>query len=316
MDSDPQILAPHGRLDDVEPLSVVVVSDFEATAEKTWADEVKMAQALARQDIDLPFRVIFGESEAHHNSPPPAALFEAVPHAEIVYAPSEMSAEMKDYAVRQCRSTWIAVFEADALPEPDWLRQLYDQAQRHPDIAVFSGRTFYGEETMWRRALGLIDRSYDDAGAPGESVHISNNGALYRADVLKAFPYPDAATPFLSSRRRNKKILAAGHKCYSERAARTRHAVGGLSFLWDVHQHTGYSAMMMRAKPGWLAIPRVLGGQFAADLRNAARVGPRYLRARDWPLWFGLLFAARVPEIWGMLKAARGAHRFDGSAYR
>lgn len=169
---------------------------------------------------------------------------------------------------------------------------------------------------MWRRALGLIDRSYDDAGVSGESLHISNNGALYRADVLKAFPYPDAATPFLSSRRRNKKILGAGHQCFSERMARTRHAVGGAGFLWDVHQHAGYSVMMMRDKPGWFAIPRVLGGLFVADVQNAVRVGPRYLRAQDWPLWFGLLFAARIPEMWGMMKAARGVHRFNGSAYR
>ena len=295
---------------------MIVVSDFEASDQKTWKDEIKMLRALACQDIEVPFRVVVVESGRHKGLTPPSELYDAMPDVEFLYAPSETSAEMKDFGVAACETPWVAVFEADAAPAPDWLRLLYTRAQELPHHAIFSGRTWYGDENTWRRALGLLDRSYDDAGFSTTTEHISNNGALYRTDVLKEFPYPDAPTPFLSSRQRNRAILAAGHTCFSEREALTQHAIGGLDFLWDVRRHTGYSDMMMDNKKNWLAIPRLVAWHLLADLRNAVRVGTKYLRLWDWPLWLVLYFAARVPEARGMIEALRAQTEFKGSSYR
>ncbi len=301
-------------------LTVLVVSDFEVSEEKTWQDEIDILRALAQQDVEVPFKVMVVESESNRHQAPPDVLFELIPDLELLYAPSTLSAEMKDYGVQRCTTPWVAVFEADAVPAPDWLRRLYARAKSQPDHVIFSGRTWYGDETSWHRALGLLDRSYDDAGVSGDTVHISNNGALYRTDVLKAFPYPDAPTPFLSSRRRNGKILAAGHICYSDRDALTRHAIGGFKFLWDVRRHTGYSDMMMHERQGFMAIPLLTGWRLAHDIRNARRVGGKYLRLWDWPLWLFLYFVARVPEIRGMIEAVSEEEdlkvAFKGSAYR
>jgi len=64
---------------------------------------------------------------------------------------------------------------------------------------------------MWRRCLSLVDRAFDDFRRARLTPHVSNNGALYRRHVLERFPYPEAATPFLSSRLRNRAMYEAGH---------------------------------------------------------------------------------------------------------
>jgi hypothetical protein len=300
-----------------KPITVVVVSDFEASDDKTWKDELSMAAALAAQDIVVPFDVVMVESETHRDATLPEALFAALPELKILYGPSERSADLKDHGVAQVETEWVAVLEADATPEPDWLRRLYDAALAHPEYDVICGRTYYGEETSWRRALNLLDRSFDDQGVDAPSAHISNNGALYRTSVLKAFPYPDAATPFLSSRLRNEKMLAAGHRTFMVREARMRHAIGDIRFVWDVRRHTGYSDMGSLVKrPGLSRVPILTFWRMRHDLRNAKRVGGRYLRAGDWPLYAGLFVVARVPETWGMVESSIGQHRFKGSAYR
>lgn len=299
----------------VPEVTIIVVSDFEA-GEKDWHDEVKMARHLAAQDADIPFDAVFVESFINSGKPPPPALFEALPEARIVYEDAEQSATLKDLGVAACTSPLVAVFEADAVPEPDWLRILYGAAQKYPDYAVYSGRTHYGVETSWQRVLNLLGRSFDDLGQSGETDMISNNAALYRTDVLKQFPYPDAPTPFLSSQLRNRQIVAAGHKCYSDRNALSRHAIGGLGFVWDVGKHSGYASFVYHGGRGKRDILGIAARRMGNDSYNTKRLGTTYLKPLDWPL-FALMFAAkRIPETIGIAKAAGKSEHFEGSAYR
>lgn len=296
-------------------LTVVVVSDFEA-GEKTWADEIAMMRALAAQDYDCPFRVIIGESEAHKDMEPPAALFAHLPDVEIVYSPSDLSAAIKDYAVSQCKTEWVAVFEADALPEPQWLRLTMEAALANQDCAIVSGRTWYGDETMWRRVLNLIGRSFDDLGRSDESIHVSNNGALYRTSIIQDYPYPEATTPFLSAPLRTFKMRDDGVKFYSEREARTRHAIGGLDFVLDVHRNIGFTDMMLPKKPSYWIIPRLTLERIRNQIGCALRVGGEYLKPLDWPLWAAMMVFIRFPEWRGMHEALQKTEKLEGSAYR
>lgn len=297
-------------------LTVVVVSDFEPEKDKTWRDETGMVAALAQQTVETPFKLVLVESDRHRDAPPPPAMAASFPDLEIVYHPSEASATLKDFGVAGVTTPWVAVFEADASPEPDWLRLVTERAQTHPEFVIFSGRTHYGDETSWRRALNLIDRSFDDLGRDGPAWIVSNNGALYRTDVILQFPYPDAGTPFLSARMREQAIARAGHRCYFVRDAVTRHAVGGFGFLFDVHRNTGYSDVMMSKTRRWSLPAEVALYRFKTNVGQALRLGRDYLRWYDWPLWLLLLFVARVPEAIGALDAMRGAKTIPGSAYR
>lgn len=296
-------------------LSVVVVSDFES-GEKTWKDEIAMAGALAHQDIDIDFDLIIVENGAHHNKPPPKIIGDTFPGAKIVYYDSEKSAALKDYGVSLCDTEWVAILEADALPEPDWLRRLIQAATKNPEYDVFSGRTDYGADSSWKRALNLLDRSFDDKGYSGSTTNISNNGALYRTEMIKKFPYPDAATPFLSSRLRNRMILQAGHKAYFERKALMRHRVGGLRFVMDFRRNTGFADMMVGGSPRVSKIPSLLRQRARAELRKIWRLHAEYWRWYDWPLGLLLFCFARIPESMGMVAALNNKDDLRGSAYR
>ncbi|MEM9810263.1 MAG: glycosyltransferase [Pseudomonadota bacterium] len=296
-------------------LTVVVVSDYEAGA-KSWHDELEMIAHLAAQENVRPFKVLIGESENNRDAQAPDALFATPLNVEIVYGPREDSASLKDYAVAQVETEWVAVFEADAVPEPGWMAAITEAAASKTDYSVFGGRTYYGEDSSWHRALNLLDRSFDDRGQNGPCGHISNNAALYKTDMLKRHPYPKAATPFASARLRNKAIFDEGHRAYMVRDAKTRHAIGDLSFVWDVHRNTGFSDVAERSSFHALQIPLILASRVRNDIKKAAALGSDYLKIQDWPLWMALLAFVRVPQTRGMIEALRKSSELSGSAYR
>ncbi|GJL94842.1 MAG: hypothetical protein DHS20C05_12470 [Hyphococcus sp.] len=297
-------------------LTIIVVSDFEADREKSWKDEISMARALAAQDIGAPFKVVIAECEIHQNERQPDELTSTLDDLEIVYGPDERSAALKDLAVAQCNTPWVAVLEADALPSPNWARLLMEAAHQNPDYDIFSGRTYYGDETSWMRVLNLLDRSFDDRGASGDTSHVSNNGALYRTELLKEFPYPDAGSPFLSSRKRNAAMQRAGYRFYSQRNALMRHAVGGLDFVNDFRRNTGYSDMMTLTHRSPLKIPGLTARRMKSEIGSALRVGGEYLKWFDWPLFALMFLYVRLPELAGMRSALQNSQHLKNTAYR
>ena len=295
-------------------ISIVVVSDFEP-GEKTWKDEMAIVHALANQDLGVRVPLIVVENAASEAHPPPPTLADTYPGVRVIYHDADTSAAMKDRGVAACETEWVAVLEADAIPERDWLRRLVEASAAHPEFDVITGRTHYGTESSWRRVLNLLDRSWDDCGRSGSTPYISNNGALYRTSVLTRFPYPDAATPFLSARLRNERILAAGHRAYFERAAVMRHSVGGADFVVQFRRHQGFADMMMTAPPGGTWIPRLLYRRAADDIARMWRLRRDYWRWYDWPLGLLVCCFARIPEAIGMIEALR-VGSLSRSSYR
>jgi hypothetical protein len=164
--------------------------------------------------------------------------------------------------------------------------------------------------------MNLLGRSFDDLGESGLTTYISNNGAIYRRSVLERFPYPEASTPFLSSRMRNQSIKESGHILYFSRNATMRHAIGGINFIRDVCRNTGYSDMMFYGEVRYSVIPKLLWRRTFRDLVNCWRVGPEYLKWFDWPVALSLMFFARPLEIAGMIDAVKRRAVIPSSAYR
>ena len=94
---------------------------------------------------------------------------------------SDESSQLKDAALAYCRHDLVAVVEADCLPRPGWLAALYESVEKDPQIDAVSGRTSYGEDTMMKRVMSLLDRGFiERRNRHGQVIHASNNGALYR----------------------------------------------------------------------------------------------------------------------------------------
>lgn len=296
--------------------SVVVASDYEESEEKTWEIERKILTALANQDFEEPFEIILVDYKIYQESLP-KDLGDILPNLKIIFSNDAESAKRKDYGVKFSTSELVAVLEADCVPSQSWLRILVEDLRTLPDMVAVSGRTTYGDDSIYKRALSLIDRSFDDLGKSGKTQFISNNGALYRRHILEEFPYPEAITPFLSSRIRNQSILDAGHQFYFDPRVSMQHAVGGWEFIKDVRRNTGYSDMMeLTEAPNFSEIPRLLIKRQKFEWSLYKRLGRKRLKWYDWPLAIALLFVARACEIPGMIDAVKGVHTLPNTAYR
>lgn len=297
-------------------ISIVIVSDYEANDVKSWKVEELMLKAFSRQTFKQPFEVILVDNEKYQENVP-EHLYDIVPNLKIVFSSETQSAKLKDYGVTLSSGALVAVLEADAPPCEDWLRILVEVLRTHPEVSVSTGKTSYGVENTYKRVLNLIDRSYDDLGKAGMSPYISNNGALYRRSVLMDFPYPDAATPFLSSRLRNKLMRTAGHKFYFEPGAITYHAIGDWRFIKDVRRNMGYSDMnTFSNRVGYRAIPSLMKRRWSKELSNCKRLASEYLRWWDWPLMIAMIVIIPFVEIPGMLDAVQKEKIIPGTSYR
>ncbi|MEM7348010.1 MAG: glycosyltransferase family A protein [Chloroflexota bacterium] len=297
-------------------VSVVIVSDYEASAVKSWKVEERMLKAFAAQTFDEPFEVLLIDNEQYQENVP-THLYDIIPNLKIVFSNETQSAHLKDYGVKLSSGALVAVLEADAPPCEKWLQTLVEALRLNPNVAVTTGRTSYGNENTYKRVLNLLDRSFDDLGKPGITPYISNNGAVYRREILEQFPYPDAATPFLSSRLRNWVIREAGHKFYFHPDAVTFHEIGGWGFIVDVRRNMGYSDMNTFANEiSYSAIPGLMKRRIKKELSYCKRLGKQYLRQWDWPLF--IILAPIIPflEVPGMLDAIHKKKEIPNTAYR
>jgi hypothetical protein len=296
-------------------ISVIVVSDFEDRLERSWRNERRILDGLARQDIREPFEVLLVENGRHRSAVPPD-LVDICPRSRIVFSPATQSAPLKDFGVIQAEAELVAVFEADCVPDPSWLRVLVGVLREREDLWAASGRTIYGNESMLRRVLSLLDRAFDDLGRPGVTGSVSNNAALYRRSLLQKFPYPPAVTPFTAARLRTDAMREAGHVFFFEPAAVVRHAIGGWDFIRDVRRHIGYSDMFCHPRRGLSSIPSLLWRRRRREFGDCLRVGSTYLRWYDWPLAAALMVVLPALELFGMLDALRGRPSIPRTSYR
>jgi len=286
-------------------VSVVVVSDRDYV-QRSWRTERSLLQALARQDFREPFEVILVENERYRPEIP-RDLPTICPRFRIVFSAETQSAKLKNVGACWANAELVAVVDADCLPNEAWLRALVTVLRERTNVSAVSGRTYYGEETSYRRALSLVDRSFDDLGRPGLTPRVSTNAALYRRSLLARFPYPESATPFGSAILRMQAMARAGDVLFFfEPAAVVRHAIGGWDSIRDFRRHIGYIDMMGDPEKRLRSIPRLLWRRFSLHGRDCLRLGPSYLCWYDWPLAAAFLAATPFLQMPGMLDAWRG----------
>lgn len=296
-------------------LSVIVVSDYGDPAERSWADERNILQALAAQDIRQPFEVLLVENESMRDKVP-SDLSGIVPDLKMVFFNSDRSSALMNQAIRHTSGKLVALMEADCIPDPGWLRKLVVTLNNYPEISVVSGRTTYGNNTMIERCLSLLHRGFSDLGYSGLTKHISNNGALYRREVLERFPYPETITPFLSSWRRKNRIKKDGHLLFFERSAGMIHALEGWRFIVDLHRNRGYAAMMIDSQTAYSKIPWLLIKSLLTECSSLYRLGKKYLHYYDLLPALALMVILPFLEIPGMLDAIKGRDHIPGTVYR
>lgn len=302
-------------------LSVIVVSDY-AGEGADWGDQRAMLAALARQDIAEPFEVLLAEPDGRQVSCP-HDLASLCPRTRVLFLPAAGSIALREAAAAQAAGTYVAVFEADSPPAPDWLRLTVALLDREPAAEIVCGRTDYGSGSSLRRVAGLLDRGFQNPGRAGPVGHGSNNAALYRRALLERFPFPHRENPFLAGHLRNRAMEAAGVGIWFLPEARTRHAFHGLRFLADVRRNTGYAdARAHRALTGEdggrgrLATALALSAdRLCREAADCRRVGRQYLRWHDWPLALLLLLWVRVYEWPGLLRGLSDAPLGE-TAYR
>lgn len=296
-------------------ISIVVVSDYEGKKVKTWKDEKKILSALAEQDFNGNYPVYLVENEMAKDSVP-NELYEIYPDLKIIFSPEIQSSKLKDIGVQHTTSEYVAVFEADCQPNIIWLRVLYNILNNNPNISVVSGRTGYGENTMYKRVLTVLDRSFDHLGKADVTTHISNNGALYRRNILEKYPYPDILSPFLSSRMRTHSMLQDGIQFYFDPQAFMHHAIGGISFIYDFRRNTGFADMMKQSDIRYSKIPYLLWKRSKREVHDCLRVGSKYLKWYDWPFLLFFILLAPSLQIPGMIEAVQGKKAPSNTAYR
>ncbi|HVT54414.1 MAG TPA: glycosyltransferase, partial [Xanthobacteraceae bacterium] len=285
-------------------MSVIVVSDY-AADDGARTDEFRMMAALASQDIAEPFEIVLAESEARKVSFPDT-LLEIAPNTRVAFFPEARSSGLKDAALRAAAGKLVAVFEADAPPQPAWLRLAVEALDRDPAAGAVSGHTIYGEDSALKRVAGLIDRGYLETDKIGPTPFVCNNGALYRRELLEAFPYGDEPNPFVSGRLRSEAIRDAGMKLLFHPGMVSVHEFGGLKFLREVRRNQGFcdGRLAYLARGNGMLSRRdqlsLLFGIMHERLRWETcvcwKAAHRFIRWYDWPAAIGMLLLYRIME--------------------
>lgn len=305
-------------------ISVIVVSDYDGAGASDRHDEFHMMRALAAQDIVEPFEIILAENEKGKSSFPPDLLTVA-PLTQVLFFPHTRSSSLKDAALAFTSGRLVAVFEADSPPHPQWLRLLTETLDRHPEADAISGRTVYGDDSALKRAAGLIDRGYIEEKEISPTCFVCNNGALYRRELLEAYPYDDMDNPFVTGRARHNAMMKAGAKFLFHPQAVVVHEFGGLKFLREVHRNLGFSdgreVYLARNEPlSWrdkLPLSFALAGKrLRWDWRTCRRSAGNFIHWYDWPLVILLLIAFRFIEWPAMTRGLAGRENLLSTPYR
>ena len=296
-------------------VTVVVVSDYEAPGQKSWANERVALRALGQQDFPEPFEVIVAEHEAFRDSEP-ADILDHCRGARIEYCAATTSAELKDEGARRASGSLVAILEADCAPTREWLRHLVSAICERSDFAAVSGKTLYPGSSLFARCLTLLDRSGLDPGGSGPIAGVSNNNSIFRRPVLAQHPYPAAPSPFLSAALRWRGMSASGLRFFFESRAVVYHALPSWSFVTDMRRHTGYS-VSAQLEGRWPRIVHGLARQLYHDLRRCWRLRHHYsVAAYEVPFALALAVVARFYEFKGAQDRRRGFVGVPRTSYR
>ena len=306
-------------------LSVIVVSDYAAGEEKSWEDLRRALRVWVDQE-GVPAEEFILVESSRFEGRIPSDVSGIVPNMTILYIDAESSYELKNRAVEAATGDWLAIVDADCIPQRSWLQVLRAAIAEHPGVTAVSAKTMYPGRSRMERVLGLLSRSYLDPGRRGPTRFISGNAACFRREVYRCHPLPIGVGAF-ASRIQSEAILRDGAILLFDPELVVVHDFEGWAMERDIRRNHGYSTVITRLRDGRLpyarlvragvmAIPLIVAGKTLDSVRDCLRCFRHYnVKPYELPLALALTVVTHALEIPGMLAAYRG-QTIGATAYR
>jgi glycosyl transferase family 2 len=294
-------------------LSIVLVSDYAAGDETSWASLRGTLTAIAQQDYagTAEFLLVEHEEIAAHV---PADTARILPGLRIVKSSATDSYGLKNHGVQVAQADIVVLLDTDCRPAPDWLDRIAAAWREHPEAAVISGRTNYEGAGTMDRLSALMSRAYADRGSAGPTPMIANNNCSFRRSVYLAHPLPAHLGAF-AGRIQSEAILRAGGRLLFEPSIRVIHEFEGWPMEADIRRNVGYSTVITRLRDpqmpyaglirmGRIAIPLIVAGKMWNIWVDSLRCW-RHFRVRFYELPVAMVFGAILVlmEVAGMWMA-------------
>ena len=215
-------------------------------------------------------------------------------------------------AVKDANGDWLILLNADAIPQSDWLQEIYKAICRYPEIVIFGSTqiNYHNPEVLdgagdhyhpfglaWRGAKGYpADSISEDAIVMGPCAA----AAIYKKDIFKKlggmaehfFCYYEDVDLALRFR-------LEGHLCIQLANAKVRH-VGSATFGTDSEFSRYYIGRnkiwtFFRCLPAALLIPLLPSFFIIILIRICFAIGRSDFKIRLRALWDALY---SLPEIW------------------
>lgn len=299
----------------VRSISVVIVSDYASGGPEGWKDIRKALTVLAEQDFTEPVETILCESERFRDNLP-TDLKTIQPSLRVHFVSDSQSYALKNQGVRAASAEFVAILDADCIPDASWLRRLVSALRGQPKAAAVSGRTVYPGASLSVRVCALLGRSYLDLGHMGETRFIAINNCAFRREAYLAHPLPTALGTF-SSHMQSEALRRAGWKLLFDPEIRVVHDFEGWSMEADFRRNCGHGTIRTRLEDptlpyAWLArlgrpaILPILVGKLLDSWRDCIRCGRQYgVRWFELPVAMLTSVGVHLLEIPGMLQAYR-----------
>ena len=306
-------------------LSVIVVSDYAAGEEKSWEDLRRALRAWKDQEGTPADEFILVES-SRLKGQIPSDVSGLVPNMTILYIDAESSYELKNRAVEAATGDWLAIVDADCIPQRSWLQVLRAAIAEHPDVAAVSAKTLYPGRSRMERILGLLPRSYLDPGRRGPTRFISGNAACFRREMYRRHPLPVGIGAF-ASRIQSEAFLRDHATLLFDPELVVVYDFEGWPMERDIRRNHGYSTVITRlrddrlpyarlVRAGVMAIPLIVAGKTLDSIRDCLRCFRQYnVKTYELPRALALTVVTHLLEIPGMLAAYRG-QTIRATAYR
>lgn len=306
-------------------LSVIVVSDYAAGEEKSWED-LRRALRAWREQEGLPAEEFILVESSRFKGKIPSDLLGLIPNMTILYLDAESSYELKNRAVEAATGDWLAVVDADCIPQRSWLHVLRAAIAEYPGVAAVSAKTLYPGRSRIERILGLLSRSYLDPGRRGPTRFISGNAACFRREMYRRHPLPVGIGAF-ASRIQSEAFLRDHATLLFDPELVVVHDFEGWPMERDIRRNHGYSTVITRlrdhrlpyarlVRAGVIAVPFIVAGKTLDSVRDCLRCFRHYnVKMYELPLALALTVITHVLEIPGMLAAYRG-RSIGATAYR
>jgi hypothetical protein len=231
-----------------------------------------------------------------------------------LYIDAESSYELKNRAAEAATGDWLAIVDADCIPQRSWLQVLRAAIAEHPDLVAVSAKTMYPGRSRIERVLGLLSRSYLDPGRRGPTRFISGNAACFRREVYRRHPLPVALGAF-ASRIQSESFLRDHATLLFDPELVVVHDFEGWRMERDIRRNHGYSTVITRlcddrlpyagvVRAGVMVIPLIVAGKILDSVRDCLRFFRHYnVKWFELPLALALIVVTHVLEIPGMWRA-------------